>query len=137
MIVLLFAISVILLSKNAQYFEDNSSIMEEHKKEKVVGVSIEQIRVKINKPEKDFDPENIQQISTSFSLGDGEQRVVQLDHYSYSNQTYHINVNSDIKTLQSDEYSDLNVQGGFALKTTLEQPLVVTTEIEFKAEIQK
>lgn len=28
-----------VLSKNAQYFEDNSSIMDEHKKEKVVGVS--------------------------------------------------------------------------------------------------
>ncbi|PCJ63636.1 MAG: dihydrofolate reductase [Bacteroidetes bacterium] len=28
-----------VLSANAQYFEDNSSIMEEHKKEKVVGVS--------------------------------------------------------------------------------------------------
>ena len=102
---------------------------------KLLGIGVDQIRVKINEPKKDFNPEEINQISTSFSLGDGENTVVQMKHYTFKDQTYHINVNSELTSIESLD-SNLDVQGGFSLKRTLDHALVVTTEIDIMAQLR-
>ncbi|MBI1183187.1 hypothetical protein GC194_02865 [bacterium] len=97
-------------------------------------VKINQIKIKVEIPETNFNPGNITAFSTAFSSGGVENTLVESNELDYTSRTYIINVQDEVSGLnKTDKVFDIN--GGLKLKDLLQYDVVLTTEVVLEAEV--
>ncbi|MFY0673760.1 MAG: hypothetical protein JXQ87_10160 [Bacteroidia bacterium] len=97
-------------------------------------LNVKEIRIKVEIPENNFNPNTIESFNTSFTQKGNQNTVIESDELAYTERTYIIKVQDGLSTLGNiDDIFDLN--GGLRLREALEQDVVLTTSVVLEAEV--
>ncbi len=103
--------------------------------ENLQGVSIDEIRIKVEIPETNFNPNSIEAFNTSFIKSGEVNTVIESDELSYKERTYVIKVQDELSTL--DDLNGLfKLNGGLKLKEKLQDNVVLTTQVFMNAKVR-
>lgn len=102
----------------------------------LASVRLNQIKIKVERPESSFKPASFGAFNTSFSQKGTENLVIETDDFSYQGRTYTIENNDEIQLLKKN-YHDFKVSGGVRIAEKLEHTVVLKTIIALEAQVKE
>lgn len=98
-------------------------------------LKVKEIRIKVEIPENNFNPNTIESFNTSFTQQGSKNTVIESDELAYNERTYIIKVQDGLSTDGNiEDIFDLN--GGLKLREALKHDLVLTTSVILEAEVK-
>ncbi|MGB0429004.1 MAG: hypothetical protein ACPGLV_00925 [Bacteroidia bacterium] len=103
--------------------------------DKLVDLSVDEIRIKVEVPETNFNPKSIEGFNTSFTKLGKVNTVIESEELAFDNRTYIIKVQDGLSTID-DLSGEFSLNGGLKLSEALQQNVVLTTQVFLKAKVR-